>query len=193
LIRVSGGQFRGRQIYCPKGDEVRPTTAFVRESLFNILGQRVVGARFLDLFTGSGIVGIEALSRGAAFVEAVDYKKEHRYYLEKTKALLKLDTSCYKITCMDVFPWCRRLPVTLPKKDRFDIIFLDPPYALREVFFIVEQCFSRQLLASDGILIWESGQRYPPTIAGARMMRTNAYGASNLAFFSYPDPASQEF
>jgi 16S rRNA (guanine966-N2)-methyltransferase len=188
MIRISGGRFRGQNIHCPKGKAVRPTTAFVRESLFNILGPRLADTRLLDLFAGCGIVGVEALSRGVAFVQAVEMAPGHCRILEKNREHLKLSPETYKITCQDVFAWLKRLPQPLSEGQRFDIIFLDPPYAMANADAVVDACFAQQILAKDGLLIWESAQKNPVVPPHAEFVEARRYGSSTLSFFRYPTP-----
>lgn len=187
MIRISGGELRGRQIYCAKGKAIRPTTSFVRESLFSILGTATIrGARFLDLFAGCGIVGIEALSRGAAFVEAVESAQAHCRILEKNREHLHLPHTRYQITCQDVFAWIERHKTGNSKAEPFTLIFMDPPYAMEGADAVVEACFAHHLLAPDGLLIWESALKQPPEPQHTQQIETRSYGSSTLSFFKYP-------
>lgn len=184
MIRITGGQFRGREITCPKGQAVRPSTSFMRESLFNILGSRIIEARFLDLFAGCGIVGLEALSRGAGSVMAVESKPQHCKILEKNRQLLNLELFKYQISCHDAFAWVQKQSF---QTEPFDIIFLDPPYALENIESIIETCFKRNVLSPDGILVWENNRKTLPPISSAVLSETRRYGSSNLSFFKYPE------
>jgi 16S rRNA (guanine966-N2)-methyltransferase len=181
MIRISGGQFRSRQIQCPKGKDVRPTTSFVRESLFNILGPKIVEARFLDLFAGCGIVGLEALSRGASFVEAVELSSRHCQILDKNRTFLNIQPEQYQITCADAFDWVRQQAGS----EQYDIIFMDPPYALEGVFKVIQACFQNSLLVPGGLLVWESNQKAPKLPEGAMLVDTRTYGESTLRFLTY--------
>jgi 16S rRNA (guanine966-N2)-methyltransferase len=187
MIRISGGRFRGRQLYCAQGKSIRPTTSFVRESLFSILGPRIIDARVLDLFAGCGIVGIEALSRGAASVVALENVSAHCRLLEKNREHLSLNPSEYAILCQDAFRWAKNLPHPVPESQQFDVIFLDPPYALEGVNAVVVACFQHQLLSSHGTLVWESGHKVVPEVVGAQRIDTRTYGESALSFFRYPE------
>ena len=102
MIRITGGRFRGRSIKCSSGPGLRPTTAFVRESLFSILATRLKDARLLDLCAGSGIVGFEAISRGAAYVEAVEKSRREGQMLSKTREELHIPWEQYAIQIQDI-------------------------------------------------------------------------------------------
>lgn len=186
MIRITGGQFRGRQLHCPKGKAVRPTTAFVRESLFSMLGSRIQNARFLDLFAGCGVVGFEALSRGASCVVAVEKAPAHCRVLEKNRATLRIEPEVYQVVCQDVFRWIQRWPVSDTNRARFDLIFMDPPYRLPHVEQVVEESLKKRLLAPEGLLIWESGCKEVPAVTGAHCIESRQYGESVVRIFTYP-------
>lgn len=119
-IRIIAGLWRGRRLRVPDVEGLRPTPDRVRETLFNWLSPMIANSRCLDLFTGSGVLGFEALSRGAAYVEMVDQSPEIITLLKQE--LAKLGEANANI-------YCARVPDQLPKaKQPFDIVFLDPPY-----------------------------------------------------------------
>jgi 16S rRNA (guanine966-N2)-methyltransferase len=120
-LRIIGGQWRGRKIEFPNIAAIRPTPDRVRETVFNWLQHDVVGARCLDLFAGSGALGLEALSRGAREVSFVD--KEHAVgrYLKETLARLQANNA--KVEIADSLRW------TMAAGTPFEIVFLDPPFA----------------------------------------------------------------
>jgi 16S rRNA (guanine966-N2)-methyltransferase len=129
-MRVSGGQFKGRSLFGPKDDRVRPTSDKVREAMFNIIlhadlpGFDLAGARVLDLFAGTGALGIEALSRGASFALFVDDHLESRAVIRRNVEALNL-TGVTKIWRRDA----TRLDARPPNAgDAFDLVFADPPY-----------------------------------------------------------------
>ena len=129
---------KGRRLISPKKGDLllRPTTDYVKESLFNILGDRCKEARVLDLFSGTGSLSIEAFSRGASYVEAVEKRKVSLQILYKNLNFLKIKDQIQVIS-MDVFKYLRHY-----KKKSFDIILIDPP-------------FKKKLL----ILLWRAYQR----------------------------------
>jgi 16S rRNA (guanine966-N2)-methyltransferase len=119
-VRIIAGAWRGRRFTLPEGTLARPTPDRVRETLFNWLGERIVGARCLDLYAGSGILGLEALSRGAADVQFVETDRKLTAAIEGR--LTKLEARA-RVTREPVERFLAR-----PAEQRFDIVFLDPPY-----------------------------------------------------------------
>jgi 16S rRNA (guanine966-N2)-methyltransferase len=120
FVRIIAGQWRGRRLKVPDVKDLRPTPDRVRETVFNWLAPTIQGARCLDLFAGSGVLGFEALSRGALYVEMVDQSAEVIKVLQQELVLLGADNA--NIYCASVPDQLR--PVVKP----FDIVFLDPPY-----------------------------------------------------------------
>nr|MDE7439293.1 23S rRNA (adenine(2030)-N(6))-methyltransferase RlmJ [Clostridia bacterium] len=118
-MRIISGKYRGRVLCEFKGEDIRPTADRVKESLFNIISSRVSGARVLDMFCGSGNLGIECISRGAEFVHFNDVSKDSIALLKKN--LNKIEGN-YNITCCDFF-------LCLKAGAKYDLIFIDPPYA----------------------------------------------------------------
>ena len=120
-LRIIGGRWRGVPIKFPPVDDIRPSPDRVRETLFNWLQQQIVGARCLDLFAGSGALGIEALSRGAEHVTFVDAEPQIASHLQQM--LERLNAQPQTILTMDALKFLKRPP------HPFDVVFLDPPYA----------------------------------------------------------------
>jgi len=120
-VRIIAGQWRGRKLKVPDVKDLRPTPDRVRETLFNWLAPYIAGARCLDLFAGSGVLGFEALSRGASAAVMVDQSKVVVKLLQEEAVTLKAE---------NLTIYAARIPEELQKADKpFDIIFLDPPYA----------------------------------------------------------------
>jgi 16S rRNA (guanine966-N2)-methyltransferase len=120
-MRIVAGTLGGRRISAPPGRDTRPTSDRVREALFSILGARVEGARVLDLFAGSGALGIEALSRGAASATFVEHSATALRTLRANLAELGLEAPVHRV---DALKWLRSA------EDLYDLVFLDPPYDL---------------------------------------------------------------
>lgn len=120
-IRIIGGMWRGRKIIVPTITGLRPTPDRVRETLFNWLMPHIAGANCLDVFSGSGVLSIEALSRGAAQSTALENSSEAVQALKKVRDSLEI--SSLNIVHIDAFTWLNRMADT-----RFDIVFIDPPF-----------------------------------------------------------------
>lgn len=188
-MRIIGGTLKNQSIIVPKGDFVRPTSSMVREALFNICQNYIAEARFLDLFAGSGSMGIEALSRGAAHATFVDKEREAIRCVSQNLEHLKLKEKGSAI-CGDVSDVLKKL-MKLQKK--FDLIYIDPPYGkelpnnaqqITLSLHLVQLIDRSDLLADDGHLFIEDiknalGQEYVPeslTLVDQRKMgRTNLF------------------
>src|SRR5262245_30521408 len=125
-MRVIGGHDRGRRLRAPRGLRTRPTADRVRETLFDVLGPAVVGARVLDLFAGTGAGGIEALSRGAARVVLVERDQTALRALRANLAALGAPRASARVMAGDVL---HVLPQVGAQEGPFDFVFVDPPYA----------------------------------------------------------------
>jgi 16S rRNA (guanine(966)-N(2))-methyltransferase RsmD len=176
-MRVTGGIGRGRRLKVPTGSRVRPTSDKVKQALFNILGDRVAGSAFLDLFAGAGGIGIEALSRGAGRVVFVDASRDSLNSIKQN---------------LEQTGFGDRAEVVLSKAASFlkkpsgpyDIVFLDPPYA-EETAPLLEQIAGARILKPDSILIAEHFKKQPsPERAGSlERYREARYGDTVLAFY----------
>ncbi len=177
-MRITGGTARGRSVESPIGLDVRPTGAKVRQALFNILAFRMNGARFLDICAGTGLVGIEALSRGAGTLVSIEENRAVAKAVDNSLKKLKLDG---EVICGD---WKRVLPILEPKS--FDIIFADPPYKSPYIKDIPLSVEKYDLLDEGGLLVIEHLKGYEfsqePTVLS--LQSTRNYGQTCLSFFS---------
>lgn len=123
VVRIIAGSLRSRPLQAPPGLATRPTSDRLRETLFNVLAPRISGARFLDLYAGSGAVGLEAVSRGASHVDFVERAEPALKVLRANLARLAI-TAGFRIHSASVLATLRRLPPT----SGFNLVFLDPPY-----------------------------------------------------------------
>lgn len=123
-MRIIAGTFRSRPLQAPAGLATRPSSDRLRETLFNVLAPRIEGAHFLDLYAGSGAVGLEALSRGAEHVVFVEHVPAALKVLQANLARLRL-TAGFSIQSGSVGAYLR---LALPESKQFDLVFLDPPY-----------------------------------------------------------------
>jgi len=144
-----GGKWRGRKLGFPSIDGLRPTGDRIRETLFNWLGQNLAGTRILDLFAGSGALGIEALSRGAAFAQFVDSNRQACKYLESSFQTLEAEN--FHVGCQSAEEFLRS-----SEPNSVDILFLDPPFSDNQLSSIVEQVNHSCILASQALIYIES-------------------------------------
>jgi 16S rRNA (guanine(966)-N(2))-methyltransferase RsmD len=132
-MRIIAGSLRSRSLEAPPGLNTRPTSDRLRETLFNVLAPRIEGTVFLDLYAGSGAVGMEALSRGAAQVEFVERAPAALKVLRGNLEKLGL-TAGFHIHAAAVATWMRRAASLTPKPERYEVLFLDPPYDAAEEY-----------------------------------------------------------
>lgn len=178
-LRIIGGEHRSRVLRSPGGRETRPTRSLVREAAFNMIQGRVSGSGVLDLFAGSGAMGFEALSRGAAHAVFADKDREAVETVLANARALRLEEKC---ECLRM-DWRSSLRALEAAGRRFSLIFLDPPYrqAVREVLGAVA---SAGLLEKEGIIVAEhAAAERPEIVEGLRMIRTRVYGVSALTVY----------
>ncbi len=175
-MRIIGGRHRGRKLADFKGSEIRPTADRVKESLFNILSVRVVGASVLDLFCGSGNLGLESLSRGAARAHFNDLSKDSLAVLKKNLAAVGEQDKC-RITNLDY------LACLSGAGERYDLIFIDPPYAKEYGAPALEIIAKRNLLTEDGVAIYERDRSFEGETEGLEKFDERKYGKTYLTFF----------
>jgi len=178
MPRITGGQLGSRKLKSPKGPHVRPTPGRVKESLFSILMNRLEGARFLDLFAGTGAIGFEAASRGAARVVSVEAQREIAGAIAEAVQNLGVGD------VVTVFPApAERALYRL--EGPFDIVYLDPPYADPVPLQLFRLMRERALLAPDALVVYEhAAKRILPEIPGFRSVREEVYGDVALAFLA---------
>jgi 16S rRNA (guanine966-N2)-methyltransferase len=129
-MRIIGGEAAGRLLKVPSGYDVRPTPDLVRQAIFNSLAGRVVGARVLDLFSGSGAIGLECLSRGARLVLSVEKANRHAAMIRENVASTGLSAENYQLRIQDVFTAIGQLA---EGAEEFDLILADPPFGEKNV------------------------------------------------------------
>ena len=179
-MRIIGGKYGGRNIHSPKGLPVRPTTDRTKEALFNVLSHRLdwPQTRVLDLFAGTGNISLECWSRGAASVTSVDKHPRCVAAIKKHKEELGIEGG--KVIRMDVRKYVKQL------EGPFDLIFMDPPYALPNQESLVISILEGGGLSQDGLLIVEHTPQLKfdnlPLFESVRV-----YGSSALSFFSQPE------
>jgi 16S rRNA (guanine(966)-N(2))-methyltransferase RsmD len=175
---------KGRRLKTPSWSGLRPTSDKLRETLFNILGARVAGARVLDGYAGTGAIGVEAVSRGAAHVTFVDDDPRARTLIAENLAHCGIETHCAIIRAT-VARALDALPAD-PSFEPFDIVLLDPPYApARRDHFDVILRAAGSVLAPQGLVVLEHAKRaaVPDAAAGLARTRTVGSGDSALSFY----------
>ena len=180
-MRVIAGHFKGRRLKTPTWEGLRPTSDKLRETLFNILAPRVAGARVLDGFAGTGAVGIEALSRGAAHVTFIEKNRRAAALIEANLKACGVEEG-YTIRCADVVAALNGLPAA----DAFDLILLDPPYDIENANAALDAAAGR--LAPGGLVVLERATRREPaeSVALCRVRDVKS-GDSTLTFFTGRD------
>jgi 16S rRNA (guanine966-N2)-methyltransferase len=174
-VRVIAGQFKGRRLKAPTWEGLRPTSDKLRETLFNILATRIDGARVLDGYAGTGAVGIEALSRGAAHVTFVEHDRRAAALIEENVRMCGLKDG-YTIACSDFLKWRGG------EAGGFDLVLLDPPYDIRNVQDVLDRAAG--LLSPDGLLVLERATRLDPDVPPAlERVRDVRSGDSTLTMF----------
>lgn len=177
-MRVIAGELRGRTLVAPRGWKVRPTSDRVREATFSALGERVVGARVLDLFCGTGALAIEALSRGAERAVLVD--RDTRPALGNVERLGLGDRA--QLIRADAERWLAQVS-TGPEAGSFDLVFVDAPYRLADRVSDPLNIHLPQLLAPEGRAVVESGAGKPLRIDSLERLRQRRYGAADVAIY----------
>lgn len=152
-MRIIAGIYKNKKIEAPKGNATRPTSERLRESLFNIVQTYIEEAKVLDLCAGSGAMGIEALSRGASHVTFVDTSKESIFCIRKNIEQLQIKKAT-RILEGDIFRVLEKLEKAA---ERFDLIYVDAPYALDFTHEILKVIHSGTILVSGGMLFIEEG------------------------------------
>ncbi|MBQ8336330.1 MAG: 16S rRNA (guanine(966)-N(2))-methyltransferase RsmD [Bacteroidaceae bacterium] len=175
-MRIISGKYKGRHFDIPRNFKARPTTDFAKENLFNILSNLTdfEESKALDLFSGTGSISLELVSRGCKEVTSVEMDSLHFSFLKKSQS--SLNDNCWRIVRDDVFRFLRRCNA------KYDIIFADPPYALRELAEIPDLVLSKGLLSDDGLFVFEHGKDHDFS-QHPRFFRHVSYGSVNFSFF----------
>ena len=176
-MRIIGGKYKGRIISAPKNFKARPTTDRARESLFNILNNRIDFEEImvLDLFSGTGSIGFEFASRGARSVEMIELNFKHIEHLKKSVKELSMNN--VKVRRADFFQYIKR------NTSPFDIIFADPPFDMDDFEKVPELILQSKFLKKDGVFILEHPKSFNfSSLEGFTEQRN--YGGVNFSFFS---------
>lgn len=180
-MRVISGKSRGCKLKAPEGLSTRPTTDRIKESLFNILAPDIYDCRFLDIFSGSGAIAIEALSRGAKEAVLIDSSDKAMAVIRENLTHTKLSDNAETMKS-DVFSALKTLS---SNGRRFDIIFMDPPYAAGLYKKTLETIVQYNILADDGYIVAEqSSDDEAVDIEGLKNYRIKDYKTTKMVFYA---------
>ena len=182
-MRVVAGSQKGRRLKKPEGQDLRPTSARVREALLSILAHRTQGARVLDLYAGTGALGLESLSRGAHRVVFVENHVASAQILRENVTRCGHDERCVVMT-QDAETFLTA-PPSCGEPPAFDIVFADPPYHTTDLTRLLERLSRSGTIASQGMVILEHFFKHPvPSQIGAlTQTRQSRYGDTMLTFY----------
>jgi 16S rRNA (guanine966-N2)-methyltransferase len=176
-MRISGGELRNRDVPAPRGNAVRPTPAKVKEALFSIVGgERIAGARVLDLYAGSGAIGFEALSRGAAHVTFVEMNAATAAAIKRTADQFGVAKRT-SVICAPAETAAKRVA------GHFDFVYADPPYAVPPPHLTFGTLRLRGAIDAASVLVYERREGAPPFASpGFSTVREARYGETTLQF-----------
>jgi len=194
-LRIIGGELRNRTLKSPRNQKTRPTLAILRKAVFDIAQNKLIDAQFLDLFAGSGVMGIEALSRGASHVTFIDRDPAAIRCVQENLKLFSLQEKA-DVFCLDALA---ALHKCAKKKKPFSLIYIDPPYALSKTTSLLSEllCYidTHELLLAEGILFVEEGapatlpQKLPP-LSHLRYVNSRQFSDSLLHQFVVGRPVT---
>ena len=183
-MRITGGQLKGRLLASPKGLDIRPTSDQVREAIFNIIGQNLPGVKVLDLFSGTGSLGLETLSRGASYALFIDNSPRSIKLIQKN-----LDLCGHRgtnvILKQDLRKGIKRIHHLLD--ETFDLVFLDPPYGKNFIPLILGELPTMDILSSKSRVVAESSktEKLPVSFGNLEMVDTRSYGDTKISVYAY--------
>lgn len=194
-MRIIAGKYRGRNLKSPPSLEVRPTSDRLRETLFNVIAPRIEGARFLDLCAGSGAVGIEALSRGAAHITFVDRSRKMFALIDANLELCKIPKEERQIVQAEAADFLRQAvrQASRGKSEPWDIVFFDPPYATDYLQVLNSLDIDTPgLLTESGLIIVEHHHKkeLPDELGNLHRSRVLKQGDSSLSFYEIEFPGT---
>jgi 16S rRNA (guanine(966)-N(2))-methyltransferase RsmD len=170
-VRIIAGSRKGHRIAAPRGTTTRPTSDFVREAAFNLIGP-VDGTTVIDLFAGSGALGIEALSRGAERAVFVDSDRDACRTINSNLDKLRLEAT---VLCQDA------VRALAGDRTSYDLVLCDPPYDYAQLDRLAPHL--RRVLADDGLLVYQTAARDEPEVEGLTVRTSRRYGSSRLTLF----------
>ena len=183
-MRITGGVSKGRQLSALRGHKIRPSSERVREAIFNIIGQDLTGISVLDLFAGSGILGIEALSRGALWGLFIDRSQQSVSLIKKNLTVCGFEKSG-SILRRDLsrgLPWKHEM-----MRRKFGLVFIDPPYGKNMITPILDDLGGKKCLDAPVIIVAESSKfdTLPETFGEIHQVLIRTYGETKLNIYHY--------
>jgi 16S rRNA (guanine966-N2)-methyltransferase len=183
-MRITGGRLRGRRLASFKGLDIRPTSDRVREAIFDLLGHHLPGEKVLDLFAGTGSLGIEALSRGAAWALFIDHSPKAMELIGRNLKLCGLEAQGFALRkdLLKGFPRRHRL-----LEEKMDLVFADPPYRKSMILPLLEELSRLKILGSPSTLVVQSEQRevLPPRVRSLLMVKSRIYGDTRITLYRH--------
>ena len=178
-MRIISGKARGTKLYTLEGETTRPTLDRVKESLFNIIQEKIVGSSFLDVFSGSGAIGLEAASRGAKEVILCEKDKNAIKVIKKNIEKTHLEVTLYETSFENMLEKINK---------KFDIIYIDPPYKTNLVYETVNKLINLNLLKTDSLIIVETDEEERVEQAlkklNVNIVKKRKYGRVHLIFLN---------
>lgn len=179
-MRIIAGQYARRNLFTLNSNKTRPTGDKTKESLFNSLGQFFSGGRVLDLYAGSGALGIESVSRGMDEAYLVDIAPDAIQIIKRNVALTKEEEKFKVIKRPDTMA----LAQFAQEQVQFDLIFLDPPYAKQKIAQIIQQMLELDLLADDALIVAETDEKTElEDVAGVSLIKTLNYSHTTVRIY----------
>ena len=206
-MRIITGRYKGRHFDIPRSFKARPTTDFAKENIFNVLTQYIdfEGAEALDLFSGTGSITLELLSRGCSRVVSVELDRDHHRFIQQCVGKLLRSEECgvrsENTPTTDISPSSFHFPLSSiirgdvfryikSCKQKYDFIFADPPYALKELPTIPSLIFEKGMLKDDGIFVFEHGKDHDFS-DDPHFVEHRSYGSVNFSIFRTKEPSGE--
>jgi 16S rRNA (guanine(966)-N(2))-methyltransferase RsmD len=180
-MRIITGQYKGRRFEVPRTFKARPTTDFAKENIFNVLTAYVdfEGATALDLFSGTGSIALELVSRGCGQVVSVELDRDHHRFIRQCAEKLGLESFSLQCIRGDVFRFLKSC------RQQFDLIFADPPYALKELPTIPDLVMEKNIMTPGGVFVFEHGKDHEFS-SHPCFVEHRSYGSVNFSLFRHP-------
>lgn len=178
-MRVIGGEYRSRVLKAPAGNNTRPTMDNVKEAMFNIIGVNIINANVLDLFSGSGNLGIEALSRGANFVYFNDHDYNAFKVIQDNLNTIKIPSNSYKLSKLEYQKCIENIDRIL------DLILLDPPYKDKIYEDIINSLIDKKLLSEKAIIVCEADLKLEAFCIEGFNVKEYKYGSKKLLVYRH--------